>query len=452
MRKATFVLFMLGIMLLSTAAFAGSIDYLSNQSAEYLVNFSRNAATDSADAAAYNPAGLAFLPKDGLYLNSSVQYIDKPMKETFMGVTYDQNEPSYVPNLFVVYKKDKIAPFFAINITAGGGKVKWKGGTATTESLIPPIGDAIAFGVNNDPGTLGLGGTGDTTVNKQWIEGDSVYVGLMPGVAYKVSDMLSVSLAVRYMIAKRNGAAFADFNVDAVTDAAIPGYETRVIVDDDFDYNARGVGAVIGLDVKPLDNLLFGIRYETVTKLDFKYSVNRRSATINGVPSALLESQLAALDKDGEKLRHDLPAILGIGVDYTVAPGLDLLSSFNYYFTENAVWEDAREEGKDYDDGWEISLGATYRVIPSLKLGAGYLYTVSGENEDTPYLPENPNLDSHSAAIGFTYNATPNLDVTLGVSETWYITDKVNEGTPFEIEYKRTATDIALGLQYRFDL
>jgi long-chain fatty acid transport protein len=453
MRKAASFLFIFGIILLSVEAFAGSIDYLSNQSAEYVMNFSRNAATDSADAAVYNPAGLAFLPRDGLYLNASLQYIDKPMSETFMNVRYEQNEPSYVPNLYTVYKKDRLAAFFAFSVTAGGGKAKWTDGSATTAPLISQIGGAIAGGFELlNPG---LGGSGTTSVNDQWIEGDSSYVGLMPGVAYKINDNVSASLAVRYIISERSAAAFADFNVDAVLDAVGPVYEgneTRVIIDDKFEYKANGIGAVIGLDIKPLDNLLFGIRYETVTKLDFEYDMKRRSATVNGVSNPLLESQLAALDKDGKKLRRDLPAVLGIGMDLTVIPGFDLLSSFNYYFIENAVWEDARIDGRDYHNGWEISLGATYRVIPPLKIGAGFLYTISGETDDTPYVNENPNLNSRGAAVGFTYTFTPNLDVTLAAEHTWYVTDSVNEGTPFEIEYKRHVNNIALGIQYRFDM
>lgn len=462
MRKTASLFLVLGFLSIGTATWAGSIDYLSNQSAEYLMTFSRNAATDAADAALYNPAGLVFLPKDGLYLNASVQYIALPYSEDFRGVRYEQNEPNVIPNLYAVYKKDDLAAFFAVNVTAGGGKVKWTDGNAITAGLVDLIAGASDDIVREN--TPDPGGTGAYTVNKQWIEGNSVYTGIMAGLACKINDRISVSLAPRYLIAKRSASAFLDFSMDAFE--AAPGNETRAVMDVDFDFNARGLGGVFGLDIRPTDNLNLGIRYETVTKLNFEYSKNRRSAEVTGpaeefniMMSDLLTGLLATLDKDGEKLRYDLPATLGVGVDFAVTPKLNLLSSFTYYFIENAVWEDeGSEEGTslndDYRNGWEASLGATYKVTPELKIGAGYIYTVAGEKRDA-YNVINPGLDSHAGAIGLTYSATPNLDVTLALARTWYVSDSNYlelTGVEEKIDYKKGATDVAAGVQYRFDL
>jgi long-chain fatty acid transport protein len=462
MAKRTPLLSIIGFMLLSTTAFAGSIDYLSNQSAEYLMTFSRNAATDAADAAIYNPAGLVFLPKDGLYVNASVQYIARPYSEDFLGLRYEQDEPDIIPNFFAVYKKDDLAAFFAVNTTAGGGKVKWADGNAVTTGLIARIAGISGDVVNSDD--PGAGGTGAYTINEQWIEGSSIYTGIMAGLSYKINDRISLSLAPRYLIAKRSASAFLDFNMDAIDAAS--GNETRAVMDVDFDYNARGLGGIFGLDIKPFGNLNLGIRYETVTKLVFHHSLNRRSAEVTGpfpelnaFLSEALTGVLANLDKDGENIRYDLPATLGVGVEFAATPKLSLLSSFNYYFIENAVWDDEGvEEGtslnSDYHNGWEASLGATYKITPALKIGAGYIYTVAGEKRDA-YNLINPGLDSHAGALGFTYSATPNLDVTLALAQTWYISDSNYTeitGTSDKIDYKKRATDIAAGIQYRFDL
>ena len=251
MRKTVLFLFALGFMLPSTAAFAGSIDYLSNQSAEYLTTFNRNAATDAADAAVYNPAGLVFLPKDGLYVNASVQYIAQPYREHFTGVRYEQNEPAILPNLYAVYKKDILAAFLAVNVTGGCGRVKWTDGNTVTAGLIDLIAGVSDDFVDSD--IPGAGGTGAYTVNEQRIEGKCVYTGIMAGLAFKLNDRISLSLAPRYLIAKRSMRAFLDFNMDAFD--ADPGNETRAVMDVDFDYNARGLGGIFGLDIKPFDNL-----------------------------------------------------------------------------------------------------------------------------------------------------------------------------------------------------
>lgn len=70
----------------TTEVYAGSIDYLSNQSAEYIRTFSRNASTD-ADAVHYNPAGTAFM-KDGIYFYLSNQTVLKEYTSTYTPPAY----------------------------------------------------------------------------------------------------------------------------------------------------------------------------------------------------------------------------------------------------------------------------------------------------------------------------------------------------------------------------
>ena len=68
-KKITLVI----IFLLSFSfIFAGSIDYLSNQSAAYIRTLSRNASTDNADIISYNPAGVTKM-SDGFYINFNNQ-------------------------------------------------------------------------------------------------------------------------------------------------------------------------------------------------------------------------------------------------------------------------------------------------------------------------------------------------------------------------------------------
>ena len=130
MKMIPFFLLILVFPFWSTTSRAGSIDYLSNQSAEYIMSFNRNAATDSADIVNYNPAGTVFLPENGLYVNASAQYLFKPYNETFLGRTYRQNEPSIIPNLYTLFKRDAWAAFFAVTVPAGGGA----GSSGTTET------------------------------------------------------------------------------------------------------------------------------------------------------------------------------------------------------------------------------------------------------------------------------------------------------------------------------
>jgi long-chain fatty acid transport protein len=471
MRKVLVLLCMLGMVVISAAVYAGSIDYLSNQSAEYLMTFSRTAATDSADIAYYNPAGTVFMPKNGLYINGSVQYLFKPYEQKFMGTTYKQDDPSQIPETFVVYKKDAWAAFFALNITAGGGRIMWKDGDATTRLLATVTGPLTVANLKKTS-FASFAGLGGTTINSMQIGGSSVYKGFTPGLAYKVNDMVSVSLAGRAIIADRYAKAKADFLTDVVnvgegTDVR----ETHIAAISDFDYSAHGFGGIIGFDVKPVNNLLLALRYETHTQLDFNYNIRARSVTVStvGLPSnplidqltgavnggikTNLSAQLAALDHDGKKARHDLPAMLALGVNYTVTPGFDVMSGLDYYFLKDAVMSGVASGA--FKNGWELSVGSTYKVKPDLKLGIGLMHTVSGETHSTPYNTENPGLDSNTVGLGGTYSVNNNLDLTLTGARTQYIseTQRNFEGAGLgDVKFKKVVNTIAAGGQYRFDM
>ena len=56
--------------------YAGGIINKQNLSADYIRTLNRNAATDMADAAAYNPAGTAMM-EDGLYVKADAIYFWK---------------------------------------------------------------------------------------------------------------------------------------------------------------------------------------------------------------------------------------------------------------------------------------------------------------------------------------------------------------------------------------
>src|SRR5210317_2673104 len=85
-----------------SVAYGGAIDNKTNWSAEYIRTLNRNAATDYADIAAFNPAGTVKL-QDGFILNGSAQYLSKEytnnISDPFPSVTnsYESDEPSVVP-------------------------------------------------------------------------------------------------------------------------------------------------------------------------------------------------------------------------------------------------------------------------------------------------------------------------------------------------------------------
>ena len=128
MKKFIVFLVAVGLVLYGASPlFAGGADNKTNWSAEYIRTLNRNAATDSADIVMYNPAGISKMG-DGFYFNLSFQYLFKDYNNKINGADFDQDEPSIIPGLFSIYKKDRWSGYFGVSNVVGGGKVAGRRG------------------------------------------------------------------------------------------------------------------------------------------------------------------------------------------------------------------------------------------------------------------------------------------------------------------------------------
>jgi len=397
---------------------AGGIDNKHNYSAEYIRTLNRNAATDSADAVAYNPAGVIKM-EDGLYVNLSAQYATKTYSNTVGGIEYEDDEPNIIPSLFGVYKKDKWAAFAAFTIPAGGGTIKFEKGNATTLSL----GQGYIAGANLVLQGLGVPAAAwYNNIKNQRLEAESVYYGYTVGGAYALNDMVSISLGARYIDAEKEAKGTV-----TISSPAAPGIPDKTAVVD-YDQSGDGWGGIVGLNIAPTEGLNIGIKYETKTSLDLEYKVKKDDL---------------GLYTDGAKEKRDLPAILGLGVSYAVTPKVRLEGNYTYYLNENADWSATRL--KNVDNGYDIGIALEYTFNPQLKGSVGYLYTETGIDPDN-MLPEAPELDAHSFSVGLGYEAIPGLNLNLGLNRTFYLDEKTSSG----IEYAKEVLLIAFGIQYKF--
>ncbi len=268
--------------------------------------------------------------------------------------------PSIVPGLFALYKQDKWAGFFAFTIPSGGGKVDYKDGSATT------------FGISSEF-IANLPGVYDT-IESMNIKANSFYYGFTVGGAYEINDILSVAAGLRYVVA----------NKEANGTVSVSGPTAFAELTIDYEQTADGWGAFLGLNYSPRKDLNIGFRYETATKLDFEYDViqDDTSGAIGFV--------------DGDKLREDLPGLIGLGAAYTINPNIKLDLSFTYYLEKSAKWEGRLE---DEGDSWELALAAEYTFYPQLRASFGYMLTKLGIEADN-ILPENPELDVNTICGG----------------------------------------------------
>ncbi|MES0350783.1 MAG: hypothetical protein ABUK19_08695, partial [Desulfobacteria bacterium] len=178
------------VFAVATPLMAGGIENKHNYSAEYIRTLNRNAATDSADAVVYNPAGVVKM-EDGFYVNLSGQYVFKDYSNTVGGTEFDQDKPDIAPSLFALFSKDQWAAYAAFNIVCGGGTVEYDDGNATTLE----IGTGTALKLD----ALAPAPPGTSRLTSHSLDGESFHFAFTVGGAYQFNDWLSASLGLRYV-------------------------------------------------------------------------------------------------------------------------------------------------------------------------------------------------------------------------------------------------------------
>ena len=414
---------LLSIALVSTA-FAGAIINKTNWSAEYIRTFNRNAATDYADIAAYNPAGTIKL-NDGFILNGSVQYLNTDMKNIFGGKSYENDEPPVIPSIFGVYNKDKWSLYGAFAVVGGGGKVDYSQGNLTTVGA-----QWLLFGEslkgNIVPPLIPPPGSSQLT-------GESYYLGYTFGGAYEINDMFSISVGFRYVDAHREGEGSAMMTELQNGTTPVP-----VDVAMKFEENGKGWGGIFGVNIAPNDKLNIGMRYEMKTKLDLKGRVYESDYN-------LVENLLGV--EDGKERPRDLPALFGFGLSYWLNPKLRAETNFTYYFNGNADWGGDQQL---VDNGFDVGIAFEYHFSTSFLGSIGYMRTETGI--EPQYMSrENPELDANTLCGGIAYAFSESFHTNLGLSYISYEDDSFLSPFPFgTVKYEKTVIDIALGLEYRF--
>jgi long-chain fatty acid transport protein len=401
MRQNSAAILALGLALVPSAR-AGSVDNRNNNSAEYIRNISRNAATQGADVSIYNPAGAVKL-EDGLHLSIANQTFSKfnehSLKPTPTSATQtytsDIVSPLY-PTAFAVYKKGPWAGFMAYSYPGGGGELDYKHGSATT------------FLLESNLRVAGL--DADTYLR-------SVYYGFTLGGSYAPKDWYSVSLAARTLYAR------TDISVDAGKDFP-PGNTSKII---DHMEEARGYTGMAGVDFFPTPEWILAIRYEAVTPLEWEVqksnlnldNVIKDATTRNGYVAKLR----GVLREPGTKFDRDLPAVLGLGAGWKFMPGLRADLSANIYFNAQADWDGKEDQ---HDNGQEYALGLewTAPALP-LQLSASGQYTITGADQAS-YQVENPSLNSYVVGLGGRYVVAKRFGITLGWVGNFAVSDKAD--------------------------
>ncbi len=419
--------------LLAASLFAGGAENKVNMSAGYIRNPSKNTETKKADAALYNQAGTAFM-EEGLYVDAGNQFVFKEYTHDASDISvsklvggtidldkYSSDLPSLLyPNAEIVWKKDNFALFGTFGIHAGGGGLEYEEGTLTTNAAIQKY--------------IGYNAITAEDVEHSF-EAFSATFGETIGGSYAFKDMVSVSAAVRFLQGKATRKTTLDETPTGAVSVMTGGSKTLA----DAEAEATGFCFIFGVHAKPVEKLDLSVQYQTMAKMEYEYTKadGEMADDFNMVK--------------GEKYDQDLPAMFAFGVGYQILPELYASAGFNYYFNKQADLKNMSNEDSDdyaeYDDSWEVSLGAEYQINKMIAVSAGGFYSKQGY-KDGANSPENPLLDSLSIGAGVGLNFVKNLTIDVGILKPIYF-DADYEATAGDLELSKNVTTLAIGASYK---
>jgi long-chain fatty acid transport protein len=416
------------VLLLASFSHAGHIDYLGGRSADYFMAVARNAAVDGADLVTYNPAGLVHLA-EGFHVNASGQFIAKDYVITAvpLGSTeeteYQTTKPTpFLPNVYAVYRTGDLAAFGAFTIPAGGGTLEYEDGLP-----IMPVLQTGLVQYQYGPGYI-------ATMTDGYIEAGAAYYAGTVGAAYAFTPTLSASLAGRFTSGVRDYEASADFAIVDLASGTVVGSTEAVL---ECTRKASGMAGIMGVDFMPARGVNVAVRFETATPLEWEAETAQNTW-------AMLIPELA----DGALQRRDLPAVLGMGMQFQVKPTVTLGVMGNYYFTGAA--DQGEEDGlsDDYEDGWEAGTSVQWKAGSRFEIGLGYLYSDLGGSSET-FTDFEYMVNYGMLGGGVRYAASENVGLVFSAANA-FLEDGEGTGNYAGHQYEKKVAFINLGVTAGF--
>src|SRR5664279_1392181 len=393
-------------MLITGSLLAGGIVTNTNQSAAWVRLPSRNASV-GIDAVYFNPAGLMKLG-NGFHISLSNQSImqTRTIKNYYSGPggSYGLNQHTYkgtvsapfFPSISAVYKLDKLAFSLGFYPIGGGGGAEFKKGLPSFEmgpsDLVPSLAasqGATAYKLD------------------AYFKGSSLFLGYQGNVSYKINDMISVAVGLRFVTAKNtyaghlqdievelpsgwtradaimNGIAASATGAATATSgllgAGIPGTVTLAQV--------QGAGYITALQRAQLEGALTAFGYPVATPIGSADAIFKGAALKYTATGKLLGDQTADVSQTGSGVAPIFSVNitpnenLNIAIKYEMKTKLNLTNNTDQDIVVG-IDPTTSEEVTMFPDGAKtrndmpamLSVGIDYKVSSSLRLSLGSNY------------------------------------------------------------------------------
>jgi len=444
--------------------YAGGLVTNTNQNVTFLRNPARDASTEI-DAAYTNPAGLAFLKKDGFFFSLNNQSAfqtrtittDFPPFEGFGGNSVKEFEGKatawVIPNLQAAYKIEGVVISANIGVVGGGGTLDFSKGLPSFESTVAIVPAMLS---RLQPSF----GFGEYNLESQ-MKGSSMIIGAQLGVTFTIAEHFAAYIGNRFSYVDNSYTGYlkniqlkmgGNF-VPAAALIANPSFASfaPLLSEKELDckQTGSGIAPIIGLDYN-LNRLNIGAKFEFKTDLNLK---NKTNTNTTGVQDY----------NDGAVTPYHIPALLAVGAKYDIISPVTVSVGYHHFFDSDAKMADDKQ---NYINGGinEYLAGVEYRISKMFLVSCGAQLTRTGVTDD--YQSDmNFSLNSYSVGFGGAINVTKNIRVNLAYFFTNYsdwtknLTDygsigKLTGGaipaTPGTDTYGRTNHDFGIGVDFNF--
>ena len=441
MRKISLIGFVM--LIVSIPTFAGGLLTNTNQHVSFLRMLARGASIDI-DGVYSNPAGLAFLPGDGLYLslNGQSAYQTRNISTTFPLFPEEGNRRYYkgtasapfIPSFQGAYKKGDWTISGSFAVVGGGGKASFDDGLGMFDSMI--MGNiSQASGGQITPSMYSINSA---------MDGSQFIYGVQLGLSYKINDWLSVFAGGRMNYFSGGYEGF----LTATVNSNIPnlGGTELAAIELDCDQTGWGITPILGADVK-LGKWNIGLKYEFLTNLNLENKTRKAEVRASGVAMPDDELNPLASFKDGVNTPSDIPALLTAAVGYEVLPTLRASVEYHHFFDKAAGMAGGKEKALKHGTH-EFLLGAEWDVTKQLTLSGGFQRTDYGLADDFQS-DISFSCDSYSLGFGAAIKMTKHL--TMNVAYFWTNYSDYDKITATgSTTYSRTNKVLGLGVDYKF--
>ncbi len=467
-RKKTLILLAL---MQAGFAMAGGLLTNTNQSIHFLRNPARDASTEI-DAAYTNPAGLVKL-SDGLHFsfNNQSAYQTRTITSTSPVFVYNGGSDTrefkgtasapVIPSIMGAYKKGKWVLSGLIAVTGGGGKATFDKGLPSFESTIGKTTSILTSGKSYLPYT-----------NEQFMKGSNFIIGGQMGGTYQITKDFSAYAGFRlnvvlnsyegymrnYQVTALGPNTYATYastyatissQIAALQSAGqtVPaallqaqagaGFAAKASSEEGVQLKSTqsgwGVSPIIGLNYNWNDKLNIGAKLELRTALNVENKTERDDT---------------GLFADGVNTAYDVPTLLAVGASYKILPSLKASAGYHHFFDSKAKMENDKQKNAGSTN--EILGGLEYQIDKMFLVSGGFQVTNYGVNND--YQRDlSFACDSYSIGLGGAVNVSPKVKINVAYFWTNYsdYNKEPGGGTSKDV-FSRTNKVFGAGVDFSF--